>query len=293
VQSLKKIDADPFLYAAIEKALQRVMLQRKPHVPSIDKKSENLEPELDERLQWIIEPLQRLLQTPDTARNILQRLKILEVRFYKLYRSLEATWGPFNTDTSFFGQLQWIDVFEFANALSRKDQDFFSQYVVDAFDEEDDHARRILNTRWNNLSYAVEECMVAKVDVFQEIDHLTQVALTLSPLDISSDQELQELYRVHNYYSLTAIIQGIKASGLQTKALEEFGYLIDPENNYERYRRRADMRPGMDFVYPAQSAAVRGNPTLANQVIDRFARYNIEHYQHNSFVYLFTACCGR
>lgn len=184
MQSLKKIDADPFLYAAIEKALQRVMLQRKPHVPSIDGKLENVKPELDERLQWIIEPLQRLLQTPDTARNILQQLKILENRFYKLYRSPEPTWGPFNTDTSFFDQIQWVEAFEFANALSRKDQDFFSQYVVDALDAKDNHARRILNTRWNDLSIVVEECMVAEVDVTPKIDHLAQVVLTLCPIDI-------------------------------------------------------------------------------------------------------------
>lgn len=184
MQSLKKIDADPFLFAAIEKALQRVLLQRKPHMPSIDRNLEIGKPTLDERLQWIIEPLQRLLQTPDTARNILQRLKILENRFYKLYRSPEATWGAFKTDTSFFDQIEWIDAFEFAKALSRKDQGFFSQYVVDALNGKDDHARRILNTRWNDLSIAVEECMVAEVDVSQKIDHLAQVVLTLCPIDI-------------------------------------------------------------------------------------------------------------
>ncbi|KAJ5454939.1 hypothetical protein N7530_012708 [Penicillium desertorum] len=184
-QSLKEIDADPFLYAAIKKALQRVVLQRKPHVPSVDENLENGTPEPDERLQWIIEPLQRLLQTPDTARNILQQLEILEKRFYKLYRSPEASWGPFNTDTSFFGQVQWIDVSEFANALSRKDQVFFSQYIEDALCvKKDDHARRILNTRWNDLSLAVEECMVANVDVPRKIDHLAKVVLTLCPIDI-------------------------------------------------------------------------------------------------------------
>lgn len=184
MQSLKKINADPFLYAAIEKALRRVMLQRKPHLPLVDEKLENVKPELDERLQWIIEPLQLLLQTPDTARNILQQLEILEKRFYKLYRSPEASWRPFNTDASFFGQVQWIDVSEFANALSRKDQVFFSQYIEDALRAKDDHARRILNTRWNDLSIAVEECMVANVDVSRKIDHLAKVVLTLYPIDI-------------------------------------------------------------------------------------------------------------
>ncbi|OQE71180.1 hypothetical protein PENNAL_c0109G00426 [Penicillium nalgiovense] len=258
-QSLKEIDADPFLYAAIKKALQRVVLQRKPHVPLVDENLENGKPELDERLQWIIEPLQRLLQTPDTARNILSQLEILEKRFYKLYRSSEASWGPFNTDTSFFGQVQWIDVSEFANALSRKDKVFFSQYIEDALFAKDDHARRVLNTRWNDLSVAVEECMVADVDVSGKIDHLAK-----------------ELYCVRNYYSLTAIIQGIKASGLHTEALGDFGYLIDSENNYERYRRRVNTGPGMEFFYPALSAAVRGNFTFADEVIDRFARYNVE-----------------
>ncbi|KAJ5249447.1 hypothetical protein N7524_011763 [Penicillium chrysogenum] len=290
-QSLKKINADPFLYAAIKKALQRVVLQRKPHVPSVDENLENGTPEPDERLQWIIEPLQRLLQTPDTARNILQQLEILEKRFYKLYRSPEASWGPFNTDTSFFGQVQWIDVSEFANVLSRKDQVFFSQYIEDALFAKDDHARRILNTRWNDLSIAVEECMVANVDVSRKIDHLAK-----------------ELYRVRNYYSLTAIIQGIKASGLHSGALGDFGYLIDSENNYERYRRRANTEPepGMDFLYPALSAAVRRNFTFADEVIGRFARYNVEDYKcgvegyqrnvegyRHSFSRFVTACFGR
>jgi hypothetical protein len=55
---------------------------------------------------------------------------------------------------------------------------------VNALDAKDDHARRILNTRWNDLSIAVEECMVAKVDVSPKIDHLAQVVLTLCPIDI-------------------------------------------------------------------------------------------------------------
>ncbi|KAJ5704420.1 hypothetical protein N7536_000109 [Penicillium majusculum] len=107
-----------------------------------------------------------------------------------------------------------------------------------------------------------------------------------------TSKELQESYRVGNYYSLTAIIQGIKASRLHTKALGDFGYLIDSENNYERYRRRAKTRPGMDFFFPALNAAVRGNFTFASEVIDRFARYNLEDYQRHSFVCFVTACFG-
>jgi hypothetical protein len=84
-----------------------------------------MKPELDKRLQWIIEPLQRLLRSPDTARNILQQLKILKVRFHKLYRSPEANWGTFNIDTRIYEQIQWIDVSDFAKALSRKDQGIF------------------------------------------------------------------------------------------------------------------------------------------------------------------------
>lgn len=185
---MKQIGADPFLYAAIKKALRRVVLQRKPHAPLVDKDLENSKPEPDERLQWIIEPLQRLLQTPDTARNILSQLEILEKRFYKIHRSSKANWGPFNTDTSFFGQVQWINVSEFAYALSRKDQYFFSQYIQDALYAKDDHARRILNTRWNDLSIAVEECMVSKVGVSGKIDHLAKVVLTLCLIDTKSDR---------------------------------------------------------------------------------------------------------
>ncbi|CAG8002044.1 unnamed protein product, partial [Penicillium nalgiovense] len=103
------------------------------------------------------------------------------------------------------------------------------------------------------------------------------------------------------YYCLTAILHGIKASGLHSEALGDFGYLIDSENNYERYRRRANTEPepGMDFLYPALSAAVRRNFTFAGEVIGRFARYNVEDYQRNvegyrhSFFCFVTACFGR
>ncbi|KAJ6003670.1 hypothetical protein N7522_006362 [Penicillium canescens] len=275
-QSLKEIQADPFVYTAIERARQRVVYQRKTHVSLIDDEVENMKPVLDERLQWILEPLQQLLQSPDTARVILQRLKILKVRFHKLYRSPEANWGTFNTDTLFYEQIQWIDVSDLAKALSRKDQSVFSHCVVNAFYADDGHARRTLNTLWNRLSMAAEECMIAKVDVSWQIDHLAQ-----------------ELYRVCNYYSLTAIIQGIKASGLPSEALETFGYLIDPANNYQGYRQQMKTRPGMHFLYPALQTAARGSFALANMVINAHALYNVEGYQRNSFVHFFIACLGR
>lgn len=105
--------------------------------------------------------------------------------------------------------------------------------------------------------------------------------------------ELQELYRVRNYFSLTAIIQGIKASGLQTKALRVFGYLVDSKNNYEMYQWRARTRPGMDFLFPALRATTCGKPELAAKVIDRHAFYKVESWQHHWFFYPFTASFGR
>lgn len=47
---------------------------------------------------------------------------------------------------------------------------------------------------------------------------------------------LKSLHLCHNYYSLTAVIQGVKASGFMTEALSEFGELIDPSNNYQYYQ---------------------------------------------------------
>ncbi|OQD77375.1 hypothetical protein PENANT_c108G02718 [Penicillium antarcticum] len=271
---LNEIDADPFVCTAIERAWQGVVSQRKPHVPFVEEKSENMNPELDERLQWIIDPLQRLLQSSDTAQNVLRQLKILKIRFSKLYRSPEgspeASWGVFSTDTHFFELIQWTDVSGLAMALSRKDQDVFSHCLVNVFYAKDDHARRALNTRWNRLSIAVEECMVAEVDMSRKLDHLTQ-----------------ELYRVSNYYSLTAIIQGIKASGFPTKALRNFGHLINSEHNYQRYQqlmKHMSTRPGIHFLVPALSTAVRGNLNLADMAL----RLNMNTWHPPSTSTLFT-----
>jgi len=91
---------------------------------------------------------------------------------------------------------------------------------------------------------------------------------------------LQSLHRLSNYYSLTAVIQGVKASGFRTKALEKFSELVNPYDNYQYYRHEmarneVSQSNALHFLFPALNSFMQGNGDMARVVMYDSAFYMV------------------
>lgn len=58
----------------------------------------------------------------------------------------------------------------------------------------------------------------------------------------------QYLHAARNYYSLTAVLQGLIAAGVQTPS--SLRHLIDSSGNYEGYHKTQEVNPGLAFLFP-------------------------------------------
>jgi hypothetical protein len=85
----------------------------------------------------------------------------------------------------------------------------------------------------------------------------------------------QALHQLRNYYSLTAIIQGIRASGGPRQTLQEFGYLVNWEQNFRAYRENMEYSAALHFLLPAAIAAREGDYTVAQRAIKACEAYNV------------------
>ena len=78
---------------------------------------------------------------------------------------------------------------------------------------------------------------------------------------------------------MTAVIQGIQASGYRTEALETFGYLLNPTNNYSHYLMEMNIKGALHFLFPALLHYQRGEPMYMEMAIDAFKFYTLDAYQ--------------
>ncbi|KAJ5808873.1 hypothetical protein N7474_010142 [Penicillium riverlandense] len=263
---LKEIKADPFIYATVETAWQRAVLQKRTHKSSTNANEEDLASRFDERLdaslRSVVKPLREILSRPDTAPNILQELQVMRFRFHDFYMPLEVDWdSQLDTSNGFLEQIRWCSTSALAEAISRKDQALFAEYVAPAFTEEGGHARQHLNTQWNRLSNTVKRVMAANIGLSSRIDHLAN-----------------SLHRLRNYYSLTAVVQGVKASGFWTETLGKFGELINPYENYQYYRHEMGINGvlqnnALHFLFPALNSFTQGNGDMGRLVMYDSAFY--------------------
>ncbi|KAI2787041.1 hypothetical protein POX_f07396 [Penicillium oxalicum] len=267
LKELKEHEADPFVYAAIEHALERVNSRRKGRVGLRYVKSQDLTQSLDTQLRkslhLIAKPFTELLSKPDTAQNILEELEVLRTRFYNFYMSLNVDWScPLDTKNDLLEQIRWVDIPTMARAISKKAKALFSEYLRSAFTREGDEARSILNKEWDLLSKGVKEIVAANIGLCSQVDTLANC-----------------LYRFRNYYSLTAVIQGIQASGYRTVALETFGYLLNPKDDYRHYLMEMNMEGALHFLFPVLLQYQRGEPMFTEMAIGAFKFYTLDAYQ--------------
>lgn len=181
MQELKEHEADPFVYAAIEHALERVNSRRKGRVGLRYVKSQDLTQSLDTQLRkslhLIAKPFTELLSKPDTAQNILEELEVLRTRFYNFYMSLNVDWScPLDTKNDLLEQIRWVDIPTMARAISKKAKALFSEYLRSAFTREGDEARSILNKEWDLLSKGVKEIVAANIGLCSQVDTLANVS---------------------------------------------------------------------------------------------------------------------
>ncbi|KAJ5974763.1 hypothetical protein N7481_008470 [Penicillium waksmanii] len=283
-QSLAKLKSDPLIYATIEYTWQeasRVVLQCPAYEglngTGVGGLAFRLEATLD---KFITRPLQEVLERADSAERLLQDFQVLGIRLHDSLRPLEADWStPLNNRNDFLEQLRWNDVPALASLISRKDMALFRDYVPIAFTKDGAQARSILSSRWNQLMVEVKECMAAGIGLESKIDGLAQA-----------------LHTTCNYYSLTAVVQGIQASGLQTECSRKYGKLIDPTGGYQAYRSGMGGSHALHFLLPALSAFARKDLTYA-EVVTRDLSLYIETHRcpedspvRFSFLAIFTAC---
>lgn len=69
--------------------------------------------------------------------------------------------------------------------------------------------------------------------------------------------ELQHLLGLNNFFSLTAILTGLRLAGIRLEpALAGF---IDPSDNHRTYRLQLHKEPSLPFLYPLMIDLRRGN----------------------------------
>ncbi|KAL3468748.1 hypothetical protein BJX99DRAFT_105213 [Aspergillus californicus] len=217
VKKVLEKEADPFLFQAVEHACNCFM-RRKWVEYSIN-------------FQFITDPLKRVLSRSSPIQDM--KLDALAVRFRRWYsNSPERVWlQEFDTRTDFLDQLYHMKPEALAIQLSEADLCLFQGLTVDNLMKGSSDVLSALNTRWNNLSCESEECSTAGFD-----SKLIEL--------------IKELYRLSNFYSLTAILLGIHSRGRRLSALEEFNYLIDLNGNYLLYRQCVPPGPALHFLLP-------------------------------------------
>ncbi|KAJ5215286.1 uncharacterized protein N7498_001693 [Penicillium cinerascens] len=261
---LERIESDPFIITTIEHTWQTLLVkQQKRRVIPSDAGIEGLTKKLNKILdRVIINPLQQLLGKPSPVPQILKDLEVLTYRFHDYYcMASQVDWdSPFDTNIYFLEQIRWgLSIPALAEAITKQDQTLFSLYITVAFTKNQDtskleQARSSLNRRWSSFSNDIKYCLAARIDVVSQVDQLAQA-----------------FYLRRNYYSLTAIINGVKESGLETDALREFGKLIDFA--YYRQNINTKTQDALHFLSPAIFDFSKGKIGSAQNVISASASY--------------------
>lgn len=145
---LKK-NSDPFLLQAVQNACNCVENQKYTEC-SFDS-------------QFITDPLGKPL-TGSPPWLLFHQLEALAVRFRRWYinKSPDLIWSQdFDTRTDFLNQLYRIEPETLAIQLSQADLFLFRRLAADDIKTGNSDALSVLNYRWNNLCYSVEECLTA------------------------------------------------------------------------------------------------------------------------------------
>ncbi|KAF4222373.1 hypothetical protein CNMCM5878_005655 [Aspergillus fumigatiaffinis] len=258
VKRILEKESDPFLFQAIGNASDCVS-ERKYSDIRID-------------ARFITEPIKKILDHDKPIQLILHQLEALAVRFQNWYGSPEVDWlQDFDTQTDFLDNLYCIKPRNLAVQLSKADASIFWELDVHAITEGSGSVLSTLNTRWNSLCCAVKECSSAGDGFDKKLVELVKV-----------------LCRLCNFFSLTAVLQGIRSSGRHIPALQEFDYLIDSEKNYLLYRQNMSADPALHFLFPFIRI---GKPEIASRILSAARNFTVRDEQRINFV-SFLCCPG-
>ena len=83
------------------------------------------------------------------------------------------------------------------------------------------------------------------------------------------------LHNLRNFYSLTAVLQGLERAGFCPSELRDLHYLIEHDNNYESYRDDMDENPALHFLFPVMKDVSHGRLTLFLIAVDSSSRYRV------------------
>ncbi|CAI7594359.1 unnamed protein product [Penicillium pancosmium] len=263
-EGLEEIEADPFIRATVDYAWTKAVFLRlqKPQDKAWENRKANyLSSRLGDVLnKLVIQPLKRIIERPHSALKIQQDLKIMEARFRRTFMPLNVHWhSPFQVSTQFADEVRCSDPWTIAQVLTSKDKLLFKTYIAVAVEEDGSQARSILNARWNELMAEVSECLIARIGLEATIDDI-----------------VHGLYRLRNYYSMAAIIHGIRESGLQMESLGRYGQLFNPASNYQFYRNFMGTGNALHFLRPTFTALKFGDKKYAAVAVGDFA--NIIHF---------------
>ncbi|KAL2840812.1 hypothetical protein BJY01DRAFT_236632 [Aspergillus pseudoustus] len=252
--ALEKSTADPFLSGAVNHACECVRYRRYTKYS------------IDTRL--ITEPIKAVLSKNNPIALIHCQLEALAVRFRNLYGSPEVVWSrDFDTQTDFLDKLYHTEPEEpeeleaLAGELTAVALSLFQELTAKMIKNGRGDPLTALNRWWNNLCRAAEECST------------TNMALCLK-----LDQLVLELYHSRDFYSFTAILQGIRLSGRHPEVLQIFGHLIDPGENYRLYRQNIDSGAALHFLLPFVKLR-SPKSTASSQIVSAANKYA----QRNTF----------
>ena len=83
------------------------------------------------------------------------------------------------------------------------------------------------------------------------------------------------LYNVRNFYSLTAVLQGLREAGADKRIPSRLALFIETNENYAGYRQMFWKKPGLPFLLPHLQFSKSRSKDLSN-VFARIAQYNGE-----------------
>ena len=109
------------------------------------------------------------------------------------------------------------------------------------------HHLKLLYQRWNHLCERVKECVIVDKTLTLRIMELVQISLTYSPL-FRVAKPWKHLYNLSNYYSLLALLLGLRAASYMEKSF--LFQLSDSENDYAAYLRDFVFRGRLPFLIP-------------------------------------------
>ncbi|KAF7589637.1 hypothetical protein BBP40_004010 [Aspergillus hancockii] len=201
---------------------------------------------------FMVVPLKTLLSAPD--KDVLRRLAVLEERYSRYRTSPSMALGePFDIDTRFLTEVSEETAEVIAQRLTEGALREFRQLSSRSITCGDSNLWR-LGVRWDQLCYGFQE-IVAVGDMNDKLVSL-----------------LLELYRLRDYFSLTAILHGLMLTGFPCDSIGHLLAFVDAQANYRHYRVSLHKEPSLPFLYPFVVDFRRGN-RLALKSIFSFLLY--------------------